>query len=139
MGKEPLSIKIAGFTEYNILTSCGVQILSFHISMKQNSQENNFYLVSSHEYCKYRLKITSHIPFRTMFEISSIKMYCALYLFHIFSVTCYGCNKTLMFSFYLSQIHVAKGPKGLSCFKKQTAKHFLKLKKFKNLGIPGKL
>ena len=33
----------------------------------------------------------------------------------------------------------AKGPKGFSCFEKQTAKHFLKLKKFKNLGIPGKL
>ena len=39
----------------------------------------------------------------------------------------------------LTLIHVAKCPKGLSCFEKQTAKHFLKLKKFKNLGIPGKL
>ena len=27
--------------------------------------------------------------------------------------------------------HAAKGQKGLSCFEKQTAKHFLKLKKFK--------
>ena len=32
-----------------------------------------------------------------------------------------------------------QGPKGLSCFEKQTAKKFLKLKKLKNLGIPGKL
>ena len=39
----------------------------------------------------------------------------------------------------LTLTHAAKGPKGLSCFEKQTAKHFLKLKKFKNLGIPGKL
>ena len=39
----------------------------------------------------------------------------------------------------LTLTHAAKGPKGLSCFKKQTAKHFLKLKKLKNLGIPGKL
>ena len=35
---------------------------------------------------------------------------------------------------------MAKGPKGLSCFEKKTAKHFLKWKKkFKNLDIPGKL
>ena len=39
----------------------------------------------------------------------------------------------------LTLIRAAKGPKGLSCFEKQTAKHFLKWKKFKNLGIPGKL
>ena len=38
----------------------------------------------------------------------------------------------------LTLTHAAKGPKGLSCFEKQTAKHFLKLKKFKNLGITGK-
>ncbi len=47
----------------------------------------------------------------------------------------------MSWTFFLlkSLIHMAKCPKGLSCFKKQTAKHFLKLKKFKNLGIPGKL
>ena len=39
----------------------------------------------------------------------------------------------------LTLAHVAKGPKELSCFEKQTAKHFLNWKKFKNLGIPGKL
>ena len=39
----------------------------------------------------------------------------------------------------LTLSHAAKGPKGLSSFKKQTAKHFLKLKKLKNLGISGKL
>ena len=39
----------------------------------------------------------------------------------------------------LTLSHAAKGPKKLSCFEKQTAKHFLKLKKLKNLGIPGKL
>ena len=39
----------------------------------------------------------------------------------------------------LTLTHAAKGPKGLLCFEKQTAKHFLKLKKFKNLSIPGKL
>ena len=39
----------------------------------------------------------------------------------------------------LTLTHAAKGPKGLSYFEKQTAKHFLKLKKFKILGIPGKL
>ena len=40
---------------------------------------------------------------------------------------------------HLTLTHAAKGPKGLSCFEMQTAKHFLKLNKFKNLGIPGKL
>ena len=35
--------------------------------------------------------------------------------------------------------HAAKGPKGLSLFEKQSAKHFLKLKKFKNLCILRKL
>ena len=38
----------------------------------------------------------------------------------------------------LTLTQAAKGPKGLSCFVKQTGKHFLKLKKFKNLGILGK-
>ena len=32
-----------------------------------------------------------------------------------------------------------QGPKGLSCFEKQTAELFLKWKKFKNMGIHGKL
>ena len=40
---------------------------------------------------------------------------------------------------FLTLIHVAKCPKGLSCFEKQTAKHFLKWKEVQNLGIPGKL
>ena len=40
---------------------------------------------------------------------------------------------------FLTITHAAKGPKGLSCFEKQTAKHFLKLKNLINLGIPGKL
>ena len=39
----------------------------------------------------------------------------------------------------LTLIHVAKCPKGLSCVEKQTAKHFLKWKKSKNLAISGKL
>ena len=39
----------------------------------------------------------------------------------------------------LTLTHAAKGPKGLSSFEKLTDKHFLKLKKFKNLGNPGKL
>ena len=39
----------------------------------------------------------------------------------------------------LTLTHAAKGPKGLSCFEKQTAKHFLKLKFLKNLDVPGKL
>ena len=42
-------------------------------------------------------------------------------------------------SLLLTLTHAAKDPKGLSCFEKQTAKYFLKFKKFKNLGIPGKL
>ena len=40
---------------------------------------------------------------------------------------------------FLTLIHVAKCPKGLSCFKKQSAKYFLMWKKFKNLGTPRKL
>ena len=40
---------------------------------------------------------------------------------------------------HLTLNYAAKGPIGLSCFEKQTAKHFLKLNKLKNLGIPGKL
>ena len=40
---------------------------------------------------------------------------------------------------FFTLTHAAKGPKGLLYFEKQTAKHFLKLKKFKILGIPGNL
>ena len=54
------------------------------------------------------------------------------------SSCCHGKNTTVGVV-PLTLTHAAKGPKGLSCFEKQTAKHFLKLKKFKNMGIPGKL
>ena len=58
-----------------------------------------------------------------------------------FFVTCLKTSKYILGirGRFKTLTQAAKGPKGLSCFEKQTAKHFLKLKKFKNLGIPGKL
>ena len=41
--------------------------------------------------------------------------------------------------FFVNPIPCCHGPKGLSCFKKKIAKHFLKFKKLKIFGIPVKL
>ena len=70
----------------------------------------------------------------------------SLYTFHNF----FKCVSQTLTNIYMAvgvyMILTALNPnprcqrrKGLSCFEKQTAKHFLNLKKFKNLGIPGKL
>ena len=68
--------------------------------------------------------------------------YRGFHTFKFFAIGCVNLAKYLLqycLIIPLTLTHAAKGPKGLSCFEKQTAKHFLKLNKFKNLGIPGKL